>query len=713
MGGALDHTATFRQEAADLLVQLEGALLDLADRPGDRDLVDTVFRALHTLKGSGAMFGFDALASFAHDMESAFDCVRNGKLAVGAELVNLTLAALDHIRALVDSPGTADQVRGDVLRASFRELTGTGFRAESRGDAPASTGGLRDGEDRTAATYRIRFRPGREVMRFGTNPLLLLDELRGLGRCAVTAITDDIPPLEDLDPTACYAAWDILLTSGRPQAEIEDVFIFVADQAALKIEVVLDPAEESAAKRVGEILVERGDIATEALADTLDKQERLGNLLVREGKVSPSLVKSALVEQRHLNRVAQGRPGAPSSAATGIRVPAERLDALMDQVGELVIAHARLAQAASAGEDMGLKSVAEEIGRLASGLRDTTMGIRMLPIGTLFGKFRRVVHDLSIELGKTVELTMSGEETELDKTVIENLNDPLIHLIRNAVDHGIEDAETRAARGKPPAGSVHLAAVHSGAQVLITISDDGGGMDGAAIRAKAEERGLLAPGQEASESELFALVFQPGFSTSQRVTGVSGRGVGMDVVKRAIDALRGTIDIASTPEQGSVITCRLPLTLAIIDGLLVRVGGNRYVIPLSAIEECVELTPGQDQRSGGRSFLNIRDAIVPFLRLRALFNDGGTAERFQKVVIVASGEERVGLVVDQVVGQYQTVIKSLSKLHREVREFSGATILGDGTVALILDVPHIVAFAQKREERLKAAGIASPVGEQE
>ncbi|MEO5373540.1 MAG: chemotaxis protein CheA [Alphaproteobacteria bacterium] len=707
---AVDHSATFRQEVADLLTQLEAALLDLVDRPDDRDLVDTAFRALHTLKGSGAMFGFDALAAFTHDLESAFDLVRNGRLAVSGELVNLTLAAMDHIRVLVEAPDAADRVRGDALLAAFRDITGSAAQSQGEGTVPqgvtpdsiGAAGAPAPQAGGDLATFRIRFRPGREVMRFGTNPLRLLDELRGLGQCTVTAITDDLPPLKEMDPTACYLAWDILLTTGHSRATIEDVFIFIDDQSDIQIDVLLGQTQEGAGtKRVGEILLERGDIAPEVLDETLKKQSRLGDLLVREGRVSPDRVQSALVEQRHLQEAVQVRQ-APVTTA-GIRVPAERLDELMDQVGELVIAHARLTQAAVAGgDDMVLKAVAEEIGRLASGLRDTTMGIRMLPIGTLFSKFRRVVHDLSNELGKSVELTMSGEETELDKTVIDSLNDPLVHLIRNAIDHGIEDAAARDARGKPPGGSIHLSAMHSGAQVLVAITDDGGGLDRAAIRAKAEEKGLVTAGQDLADADLLALVFRPGFSTTRVVTGISGRGVGMDVVKRSIDSLRGSIDIASTPGQGTVITCRLPLTLAIIDGLLVRVGGSRYVIPLSVIEECVELTREQDQRSDGRSFLNIRDVIVPFLRLRDLFSAGGSAEDYQKVVVVAAGDERVGLVVDQVIGQYQTVIKSLSKLHRDVREFSGATILGDGTVALILDVPHLIQFAQAREMARKA-----------
>lgn len=389
--------------------------------------------------------------------------------------------------------------------------------------------------------------------------------------------------------------------------------------------------------------------------------------------------------------------------ATSVRVQAERLDSLMDQVGELVIAQARLRQVAEGSDDLTLKSIAEEIERLSSDLRDTTMSIRMLPIGTLFGRFRRLVRDLSEELGKTVTLSTEGEDTELDKTVIERLNDPLVHLIRNAVDHGIEDELGRRRAGKTLDGRIHLAAVHSGAQVLITVADDGHGLDCDAIRRKAEERGLLSPGADIADSELFQFIFHPGFSTAQKVSGVSGRGVGMDVVRQTIDSLRGNVEVDSTPGTGTRVTLKLPLTLAIIDGLLVRVGEGRYVVPLAAVEECVDLGREHRSQSDGRNFLNIRDDIVPFVRLRDLFRVSQGASDDPKVVIVTSGGIRVGLVVDQVIGQYQTVIKSLSKLLDDVKGFSGATILGDGTVALILDVPHLIGFAQERENELKAS----------
>ncbi len=696
MSHASDPSQTFRQEAADLLVQLEAALLDLEDRPQDVSLVDKAFRALHTIKGSGGMFGFTAVADFTHHLETAFDQVRTHQRPVSASLISLTLDSLDHIRGLIETPDTVDVARGEQLLAALRAIGGAtpAVAVTQPPPANADAGKHLPGP----ATWRIRFKPGADVMSFGTNPLLLLKELAQMGPCTATPLANDVPPLEELVPHKCHMAWDILLTTERPQADIEDVFLFVADESHLSIERLGAALDDD--KRVGDILVERGDVHPADVTEALARQQRIGELLVAEGKTSPDRVESALAEQQHVRERARG----PQQAeAQTVRVQADRLDSLMDQVGELVIAQARLRQLAGLSSDLNMRALAEEIERLSADLRDTTMSIRMLPIGTLFGRFRRLVRDLSQSLGKQVALTTAGEDTELDKTVIENLNDPLVHLIRNALDHGLEDPATRLAHGKSAEGRVHLSAVHSGAQVLITVSDDGRGLDRAAIRAKAEDRGLIAAGAELSDSELYALIFQPGFSTASSVSSVSGRGVGMDVVKQAIAALRGSIDITSASGQGSSVTLKLPLTLAIIDGLLVRVATGSYVLPLAAVEEVVDLTAQQDVASTGRSFLNIRGDIVPFVRLRELFNTPGKPDLYQKVVIVTAGERRVGMVVDQVIGQYQTVIKSLSQLVDDVEGFSGATILGDGSVALILDVPHLINFAQSRESALRAS----------
>lgn len=657
-----DPADTFRQEARDLLDQLEQALLDLNQRPQDRDLVDSAFRALHTIKGSGSMFGFDEVADFVHEFETAFDQVRKGKVGINPGLISVALAAKDHVARLIAEPGQHAAGGEPILKALRQIINGAPATATSQ--PSAASGASRD----SAATWRVKFRLPEDALALGTNPLLLLEELRSLGECSVTAITDQVPELQHIDPEACYLGWEVVLTTEQSREAIEDVFLFLRDSMTLSIEQAVP------------------DLAGGHGHD----HDHVGE--------APDLRGQSLATQ---GKVVAAKSPAGEKGSSSLRVPAERLDELMDRVGELVIAQARLTQIANTSDDANLKTVAEELERLSSGLRDTTMGIRMVPIGTLFGRFRRLVHDLSAELGKSVEFVTTGEETELDKTVIERLADPLVHVIRNAVDHGLESPDRRDRAGKSARGTVRLSAQHTGAEVAISITDDGAGLDVERIRAKAEEAGLIAPDAKLLDQELFGLIFHPGFSTAREITSVSGRGVGMDVVKRTIDALRGMIDVTSKPGQGTTVTLRLPLTLAIIDGMLVRVGRGRYTIPLSAVEECVELPLSEMAEGQDRNFLNIRGALVPFLRLRELFRAESPADPHPKVVIVSAGEQRVGLVVDQIIGNNQTVIKSLSKLHSDVETFSGATILGDGTVALILDVGHLVSFGQGYEERLR------------
>ncbi|MFN3521869.1 MAG: chemotaxis protein CheA [Phenylobacterium sp.] len=650
-----DPAAIFRQEAQDLLEQIESNLVDLASRPGDRALIDAVFRGLHTLKGSGAMFGFDALAAFTHHCESAFDKVRKGQVAATPELVSAVLAAQDHMRALAEGREASPAEGEALLAALHRAVDG------SAGAAPAP-------EVPAATTWKVRFKLPADALVNGTRPLPLLDELRELGDCEVVALTEGVPPLEALVPSECHLAWEVTLTTTHPKSAIEDVFIFVIDDMTLEIEA-LEP--------------ERSDAEPQAAA--------VESVPAAAAAAEPTAAAAA----------------AESKAARGgdtVRVPAERLDELMDRVGELVIAQSRLKQVAATSNEPNLRAVSEEIERLAAELRDTMMVVRMVPIAQLFGRFRRLIHDLSRETGKAIEFVTEGETTELDKTVIERLADPLVHLIRNAADHGLEDPEARVAAGKARSGRITLAARQAGAEVIITIADDGKGIDRDRVRAKAEEAGLIAPGAVLSDAELFQFIFHPGFSTAKAITSLSGRGVGMDVVKRTIEGLRGAIEVASRPGEGSQISLRIPLTLAIIDGLLVRVGAGRYVIPLAAVEECVELSVEQDLRSTGRSLMTLRDRLVPFLRLRELFETGTAPDPHQKLVVVSTGQERVGLVVDQILGDHQTVIKSLSGFHADVATFSGATILGDGGVALILDVAHLVAAGQRAEAQLRAAG---------
>ncbi len=680
-----DPTETFRQEARELLEQLEAGLLDLEQDPSNADLVNSTFRALHTIKGSGAMFGFTAVAEFVHEFETAFDQVRKGQTTANAALIEVALNAKDHIHLLIETPegdiGGGEQILAH-LRAIISGETTAAASAPQKRKAETIPQARLDATAPPLSTWRLEFYLPADALIYGTSPQLLLEELAQIGPNTVTALTGRIPDLATLDPETPYIGWRVDIETADPTSAIDDVFLFLRDS----IELTLTQLDADQAALTAP-LPEPAETALEAPAP--------------ERKPEPAPVETTEVQTAPPPRpkAAGGAEATDRAAASSMRVPAERLDELMDRVGELVIAQARLSQIAGLSSDTALKTIAEELERLSSGLRDTTMGIRMVPIGTLFSRFRRLIHDLSGELGKPIEFITSGEDTELDKTMIERLADPLVHLIRNSVDHGLESADKRLAAGKPAKGVVRLSAVYSGAEVAISVTDDGAGLNTARIRAKAEENGLITPDAKLTDQELHHLIFAPGFSTAKEVTSLSGRGVGMDVVKRTIDGLRGTIDVSSRPGQGSTMTLRLPLTLAIIDGMLVRVGNGRYTIPLAAVEECVELPEGIEAHAKGRNFLDIRGALVPYLRLRQVFGTAGEPDQHQKVVIVSSGEGRVGLVVDQIIGNNQTVIKQLSKLHSSIKSFSGATILGDGTVALILDTAHLVASGQSYVDR--------------
>ncbi|MGX5667696.1 chemotaxis protein CheA [Rhizobium daejeonense] len=675
----VDPIAVFLMEATELLEQVEAGLLDLTSRLDDRDQIDAVFRGLHTLKGSGAMFGFDALAAFTHHCETAFDRVRKGDVPATQELVAAVLAAQDHMRALLETPnGDHEEKSAELLAVLHAAVAGSGGSVAETPVTAATQAVQQDKE--TGGAWRIRFSLPRDSMANGTNPLGLLDELRDLGECRIVADTSKVPPLDALVPTEMHLAWDVHLVTQGGREAIEDVFIFVMDDMELSIERLKDEAPEPVAAKAPVP-------ASPAIAQP-----------VAQAPQAPAKAAEATTS------ATDNKPQQQAKAAENVRVPAERLDELMDRVGELVIAQSRLSQLADATMEIQLRAVSEDIERLSGELRDTMMVLRMMPVASLFGRFRRLVHDLSRETGKKIDLVTEGETTEVDKTVIDRLADPLVHLVRNSIDHGLELPEDRRNAGKAETGRIILSAHQSGGEVIITIRDDGRGIDRTRVRAKAESSGLVQPGATLSDQELLQMIFQPGFSTAATITNLSGRGVGMDVVKKTVEALRGTIEMTSTPGEGSEISLRIPLTLAIIDGLLVRVGNAPYVIPLSAVEECLELSVEDDMRSRGRSFISLRESLVPFIRLRELFHTGTKPDPFQKIVVISTGTERVGLVVDQIIGDHQTVIKSLSKLHHDVATFSGATILGDGSVALILDVTHLVASGQHQEAQLRAAG---------
>ena len=700
------HIAAYREEAIELLAELETSLLELEETPDDRDLISRVFRAMHTIKGSGAMFGFDAIASFTHEVETVFDLVRNGKMAVTKELLSLTLQSRDHISALLDASsglGEVDEARGDEIIAGLRRLEQGGQAAQPAAPAapPPASAEPPPGADQAAAekslTWRIRFEPNRELLLCGSKPLSLINELRDLGTCQVIAHYDNVPALDSLVAEHCYLYWDIVLTTSRGEAAIRDVFIFVEDDCRISVKLIDDPSRDQEPSRLGEILVDRGDLAPETLQTVLAQQKPLGELLVASGAVSPEKVQSALVEQQQVKAVRQER-SAPEGAAS-IRVPAERLDQLVNLVGEMVTVQARLSQVAGMNGDPRFVSIAEEVERLTNELRDTALNIRMLPIGSTFSKFKRLVRDLSLELGKEIDMETFGADTELDKTVIEKLNDPLVHIIRNSIDHGIETPEKRLAAGKPRFGTIRLGAEHAGDSVLITIHDDGAGINREAIHKKAIELGMVSPSLELSDQEVFGYIFAPGFSMAAKVTSVSGRGVGMDVVKRGIEGLRGSIVVDSTLGAGTTITLKIPLTLAIIESLLVKIGDSHFVLPLTAVEECVELSREDVEKAHGRNVANVRGHLTPYINLRQQFGITGERPEIEQIVIVGVKGGRVGFVVDCVVGEHQTVIKPLGPLYHDVPGISGATILGDGSVALILAPGDLAQLAESSEHR--------------
>ncbi|SFL71125.1 two-component system, chemotaxis family, sensor kinase CheA [Desulfomicrobium norvegicum] len=676
----------FKEEALELLGELETSLLELEEDPANDDVINRVFRAMHTIKGSGAMFGFEDIASFTHEVETVFDLARNGQISVSKELLDLTLLARDHILSMLEGEEQGLGARAAEVIQGLKALT------PSRKEPEAAPAGMETATNCATNskmnTWRIRFAPPKNLFMSGTNPASLLEELCEMGEHHVIMHTKDIPALPLLNPEDCLVWWDIILTTAGSEDEIRDVFIFVEEDSDLTIQMVgsCQGIDEESYKLIGQILVEKNDITKDALERILLERKPIGQLLSEAGLVSASQVEAALVEQQEVKRLRQ--TASTEAQASSIRVPAQKLDFLVDLVGELVTAQARLTQFASEQSDARLQAISEEIERLSDELRDNTLGIRMLPIGSTFSRFKRLVRDLSQELGKRIVLETHGEDTELDKTVIERLNDPLVHLLRNSIDHGIESPEERMAQGKNPEGRIELSAEHSGGEVLIRIIDDGAGIDPERIRAKAVEKGIIAADTLMTDKDALMLIFAPGFSTADKVTSVSGRGVGMDVVKRNIDALRGRISLESVPGQGTTISVRIPLTLAIIDGLQVQVEDSYFIMPLSAVEECVELIRKDKDRA---DLINLRGQMVPYISLRAGFEIPGQTPEIEQVVVCNSQGRRVGIVVDRVIGEHQTVIKSLGKVYQDIRGISGATIKGDGSMALILDIAALVA----------------------
>ncbi len=687
----------FREEAQELLAELELTLLELEADSHNMELINRVFRALHTIKGSGSMFGFNEIADFAHKFETVFDRIRGDEIPVTRELLNLSFRARDHILNLLGDVGS-DEEQLIAKKSIIQELkrVAEGEPVDNPQDEkpeptpePASEIDAKQAKNVSGKSVKESDAVNNEQEKpalAAKRPLII--ELKSKA---------DAPPADDfsIDPlleelsalgtvNSCETAddpvlsWTLEFLTDRDAEEVRDVFFF----AAITLDVdVYDKADGAPKPKVAapkpEVSAPTPKVATPKSEVATPKPEEPAKRTEPTPKpASPSPAKGgAKAKESVVPKV------------SSLRVAAVKLDKLVDLVGELVIVQAQISEFADEHKDPFLTMLSENLERLSDELRDTTLGVRMLPIGSTFSKLRRLVRDVSAELGKEIELVTVGAETEMDKTVLESLGDPFVHLLRNAMDHGIESPEKREAAGKNRRGTIRLSAEHSGGDVILRIEDDGKGMDFKAVARRAVERGLIQEGADISDRELGKIIFEPGFSMAKEVTSLSGRGVGMDVVKRAIESLRGTVDVDSKVGHGMVITVRLPLTLAIIDGLQIRTGKEYYVIPLSLVEECVELVNGQEIEEGGRRILDLRGEIVPYLKLREWFQVPGSRPDIEQVVVTRVNGSRIGIVVDDVIGEHQTVIKTLGKVYHDVEGVSGATIKGDGSIALILDVP--------------------------
>ncbi|HEY5802048.1 MAG TPA: chemotaxis protein CheA [Burkholderiaceae bacterium] len=675
----------FVAESRELLEEMELALLLLersGAQPARHDAIDAVFRAAHTIKGSAGVFGLDHVVDFTHVMENVLDRAREGTLTVDKALVALLLECHDHAAASIEL-AVETQTPDLALERKGAQLAGRLRACLSR---PALAGAADDD------CWRIALHFGREALRNGIDPLSVLRYLGTLGEIVHVATSfDQLPAAADMDPQACYLAFDIAMHGATSGAALERAFDLVRDDCTVRIAppagmaagMPATPAEDAC--RLGELLLASGSVTAGELAAALRQQAAgaaapIGEILIGGG-TPPAEVDAALIRQQRL-REAKGQH--PRS----VRVDADKLDRLIDRIGELITAGAAASLAARRIHNLELQECAAMVTALVEDVRDSALQLRMVKIGPTLHRFERVVHDVAQERGKEIALSISGEDTELDKTVVEKIVDPLTHLVRNAIDHGIETAAERFAAGKPVRGTVRLHAYHDAGSIVIEVGDDGGGLRRDRILAKAMERGMLAHGQNVADHELADLLFEPGFSTAERVTSLSGRGVGMDVVKRNIAALRGSVQVRSDEGLGTTVVVRLPLTLAIIDGFLVAVGAASYVIPLDVIDECVEFssTPGCD-------YTSLRGEVLPFLRLRTLFGTAAPLVRRESIVVVRHGGRKFGLVVDALLGEFRTVIKPLGKLFNHLECISGSSILGGGEVALILDVAALARRA--------------------
>ena len=659
----------FFEESVEALASMETGLLGLDAGLPNVDAINAIFRGAHSMKGGSATFGFSEVANFTHHMETLLDGMRGGRRQVTREAIEVLLRSVDCLRSMLDAVQSGRPPDHATVQARQRELERL---LEHPPDQPVAASAVAP-EEMAAAGWKIAFSPRPGLLRSGNDPVRIFRELEELGRLEVEADLDSLPELEQLDPEDCRIGWTLWLYGEVGRDQLDEVFAWVEDDCDLAIQPLAPPLPPAPLAAEPALLP-----VAEAVPPPLPPPP-------------PPAAKPA-------------KPETEARAAGGgsIRVDTRKIDQLINMVGELVITQSMLSLM---GENFSmdrlepLQAGLAQLERHTRALQESVMNIRMLPISFVFNRFPRLVHDLSGKLGKLVELRLSGEQTELDKTVIEQISDPLVHLVRNSLDHGIESPDMRRASGKPETGVIHLNACHRGGTIVIEIGDDGRGLDADKILAKAVERGLVDGSASLATAQIQELIFTPGFSTAAQVTDVSGRGVGMDVVRRNIEALGGRIELRSVAGEGSTFSIHLPLTLAILDGQTVSVGEEIYIAPLVSIIESINLTQENISSFIGKSeTFRLRGEYLPIIRLHEVFGIATAKARTltEGLLMVVEGQGlRCGLFVDNVLGQQQVVIKSLEENYRRIEGVSGATILGDGSVALILDIPGLVRLAKR------------------
>ncbi len=718
---------TFAQEVDELLTAMEAALLVLDKTPDDAECINSIFRAMHTIKGSAGLFGFDSVVAFTHEVETILDKVRGCECQIDAELVSVLLACKDHTAQLIQHTlfNENEPLPEELQQQSQLLITQLTGQSTMVGGMPSTQAEKADhfevdvNTTNSSDNWVISLAFKKNALRNGMDPLSFIRYLQTLGKINEVIITQPMQPrIEDMNPEDCYLNFKIAFNSNAEKKTIENVFEFAEDDCDIHIlppnsrqehylQLLTDLPEDQL-KRLGEMLIEIGALTEKEVAQTLDEQrddnvetKPLGEMIIEKNILQQPVIEQALKKQEAVKQQI-------NKEANYIRVDAEKLGYLINLVGELVISGAAMRLMVDKHGLSDVDEVASTMSHLVEDIRDTALQLRMVQIGETFTRFQRVVHDVSKELGKQIQLQITGGEAELDKTVVEKINDPLTHLVRNSLDHGIETPAERVQAGKSEKGTIQLNAYHDSGRIVIQISDDGRGLDAEKIVAKAIAKGLIKPDQVLSTAEIYNLIFEPGLSTKEEASNLSGRGVGMDVVRRNIEALRGSVSVSSELGLGTIVTIHLPLTLAIIDGFMVEAQKERYIIPLSMVEECVEMSNEEWQIDEVQHYVNLRGHVLPYLRLGDFFhkNKKHTHTQRESLVVVRFGEEKAGFVVDELHGENQTVIKPLGKLFENLHGIGGATVLGSGDVALILDVQGLIQYAKKRVKPMLALSAA-------